>query len=102
MLLFRPRYTYDLTNVPALQSSATLTGNITVNTAGGSESPASSGNFFVGHSSIIAWNFTVTPSGGGLPYSGSSNGLNASATGDGGSFAMYATPTTLTLVGGQA
>lgn len=91
-------YTYDIRNIPSEQSGATVVGNITIDTSGGTESPVGSGNFYVGHSAIIAWNFTVTPSGAGAPYSGSITGINASATGLGGSFAMYATPSTLAVV----
>ena len=93
-------YTYEIRNVPSVQSSSTLVGNITVDTTGGVEDSNLNGNFFVAHSAIIAWNFTVTPSGGGSPCSGSSTGINASATGSGGVLAMYATTTTLSLVSG--
>ena len=89
--------TYDISNYPSIQSNATLSGTITVNTAGGTESPASSGNFFVGHSAITAWDWTVTPSGGSA-YSVSSTGINPSASGAGGSFALYVTPTTFSVV----
>ena len=90
-------YTYELTNVPSLQNGHALDGNITIDTSSGTENGVGSGEFFIGHSAIIAWNWTVTLSGGGS-YSGSSLGINPSATGTGGSFAMYATPTSLTLV----
>ena len=90
-------YTYDIVSVPGLQNGAGLVGNITVDTTLGTEDPAGSGNFFIPHNYITAWNFTVSPSGGG-PYSGSSVGLNSSASGAGGSFAFYATPTTLSVV----
>jgi len=89
--------TYDISNYPSIQSNATLSGTITVDTAGGTESPASSGNFFVGHSAITAWDWTVTPSGGSA-YSVSSTGINPSASGAGGSFALYVTPTTVSVV----
>lgn len=90
-------YTYELTNVPGVQDGNTLDGNITIDTAGGTENGVGSGEFFIGHSAIVVWNFTVTSSGGGS-YSGSSTGINPSATGSGGSFALYATPASLTLV----
>lgn len=92
-------YTYEITNAPSVQDGATLTGTISIDTTGGFESPASSGNFFVGHPAIVAWSFAVAPaSGGGAPYLGSSVGINPSATGSGGSFALYATQTTLSVV----
>jgi hypothetical protein len=89
--------TYDISNYPSIQDNATLSGTITVDTAGGTESPASSGNFFVSHSAITAWDWTVTPSVGSA-YSVSSTGINPSASGDGSFFALYATPTTLSVV----
>jgi len=57
-------YTYDLVSVSGLQNGAGLVGNITVDTTLGSEDPAGSGNFFIPHNYITAWNFTVSPSGG--------------------------------------
>lgn len=90
-------YTYDLVSVPGLQNGAGLVGNITVDTTLGTEDTAISGNFFIPHNYIIAWNFTVSPIVGG-DFSGSHTGVNASASGTGGSFAFYATPTTLSVV----
>ncbi len=90
-------YTYQLSNVSAVQGGHALDGNITINTAGETENGAGSGNFFISHSAIIAWNWTVTYAGGG-GYSGSSNGINASAFGNGGILAMYATPTYLAVL----
>jgi len=89
--------TYDISNYPSIQNNATLSGTITVDTAGGTESPASSGNFFLKHPAITAWDWTVTPSGGSA-YSVSSTGISPSASGAGGSFALYVTPTTVSVV----
>ncbi|MFC4994967.1 PEP-CTERM sorting domain-containing protein [Rubritalea tangerina] len=94
-------YTYQISNYPAIQNGANLAGTITVDTASGTESPASSGNFYVGHSAITAWDFSVTPTVGGA-YSVDSSGINPLASGLGGSFAMYATPSSLAIVGGSS
>lgn len=94
-------YTYSISNYPSLQNNATLSGSITVNTTGGFETPPSSGRFEIGHSAITSWDFTVTPSGGSA-VTLTSTGINASATGSGGSFAMYATPTELSVNTGSS
>jgi len=89
-------YTYSISNYPSLQNNATLSGSITVDTTGGFETPSSSGRFEIGHSAITSWDFTVTPSGGSA-LTLTSNDINASASGAGGAFALYATPTELSV-----
>jgi hypothetical protein len=89
-------YTYDLVSVSGLQNGAGLVGNITVNTG---TTTSVDGNYYLGHASIIAWNFTVSPTVG-VDFSGSHTGVNPSATGTGSTSALYATPTTLSVVEG--
>ena len=92
-------YTYDLVSVSGLQNGAGLVGNITVDTTlgAGVENLPGSGDFYINHTAIIAWNFTVSPTVGG-DFSGSHNGVNPSADGAGASVALFATPTTLSVV----
>ncbi|CAA7172008.1 MULTISPECIES: hypothetical protein [unclassified Lentimonas] len=93
---------YNFSSHPGLQANADFFGSITVNTAGGTEHSSNSGEYYVGHSAIEAWNFTITPSGGVGAYIGSSIGINSSATGNGGAFALYVTPNSITLVQGAS
>ena len=88
-------FTYSLSNYPAFQNNATLAGSITVDT--GATPPDAQGNYYLGHSAITAWDFTVTPSES-SSYSLSSTGINPSASGFGGSTALYASPTTLSVI----
>ena len=92
-------YTYDIVSVPGLQNGAGLVGNITVDTTlgAGVENPIGSGDFYINHDAIIAWNFTVSPTVG-VDFSGSHTGVNPSADGTGASLALFATPTTLSVV----
>ena len=94
-------YTYEIVSLPGLQNSAGLTGNIIINTAGGDETPTGSGDYYLSHAAITAWNFTVSPTVGG-DYSGSSNGVNPEADGLGGAYALFATPTTLSILVGAS
>ena len=89
-------YSYEISNFPSVQNGATLTGNISIDTTGGTEDGTGSGIFFVGTSAITTWNFTVAPLVG-ASYIGSSSGINPMISGNGGAFDLYATPTSLSV-----